>query len=265
MEKFNIGEKKDFFFKDFVFLDKKQIASKNFIRPSKIQIIFENEFFAVLYKPAGIPTAPLKQNEENTLVTWFLNLRPDAKLVVGKKEIEAGLIHRLDTPTSGLVLIAKTQEAYNFFIDLQNKNLLEKKYIAIVDKLKTNLKPPKKIISQFRPFGPGQKKVAPVFSFDKRYSSDKPVYTTKILDIDSLLNSDESLIVTCSLKKGYRHQVRSHLASIGLPIKGDALYNPNYIVDNPKELEKHNYNLQLYAVGISLLTALKRSYKLQFL
>ena len=80
---------------------------------SQAEVIFENEAYAVLYKPRGMPTAPLSENEEGTLVSWFLKRCPEAALVKGKKDIEAGLVHRLDTATSGLVLMAKNQESYD--------------------------------------------------------------------------------------------------------------------------------------------------------
>ena len=221
------------------------------------KIIFENESFAVLYKPRGIPTAPIKQNETETLLHYFLQLHPECMNVHGKKEIEAGLIHRLDTPTSGLVLIAKTQSVYDELIFLQRKNLITKTYTAfcqnitaqkIIDDFKIDtVILPYTIKSRFRPFGPKGKKVMPSFTGMKKFTQDGKLYETHIVNIKK---SGDDVEITCTLTQGYRHQVRSHLAAIGLPICCDGLYNPNYTCKN-EELQNHSYPLQLYAVGIS--------------
>lgn len=221
------------------------------------KIIFEDESFAVLYKPQGIPTAPIKQNETGTLLHYFLRLRPECMGVRGKKEIEAGLIHRLDTPTSGLVLIAKTQSIYDELIYLQEKNLIKKTYTAfcqsipsqkIIDDFKIDtVTLPYTIKSQFKPFGPKGKKVMPAFAGMKKFTRDGKIYTTHIT---VLQKNGNDFSVTCTLTQGYRHQVRSHLAAIGLPICCDGLYNRNYTCKD-EILRNHSYPLQLYAVGIS--------------
>ncbi len=246
-------------FKTFSFLDKKTLSSENFQRSCKAKCIFENDFFAVVYKPSAMPTAPLKKDEEGTLLSCFLQDRPEASSVKGRKEIEAGLIHRLDTPTSGLVLIAKTQSAYDVFIDMQEKNRIEKRYIAICDidegKIShediSRLNFPKEIESQFRPFGPKARMVAPVFPDHRLYKPDGQNYTSKLLSLEALPGGS-SYIAEIALRKGYRHQIRSHLASLGLAIKNDALYNPKYVPKNKGEIEKHNYLLELHAVSIIL-------------
>ncbi len=244
----------------FSFLTKEEIASKSFIRPNKPKIIFENDFFSVLYKPSGMPSAPLVENEPNTLLYFFLEKCSIARAVKGRKEIEAGLVHRLDTATSGLVLIAKTQRAYDFFLSLQNTHKIEKTYIAVsdIDKTKTSSKAirswnfPKKITSQFRPFGPKARMVAPVFPDNHRFVESGRLYETEIRSISKISDAD-SYIVECSLRKGYRHQIRSHLACLGLPIKCDALYNPMFSLKDAEILKNHSYPLELHAVGLSLL------------
>ncbi len=223
---------------------------QNFKFSDKPEIIYQNRFYAVLYKPGGLPTAPLKEDEQNTLLSWFLSMEPEAANIYGKKKIEAGLIHRLDTPTCGLVLAAKTQDAFEILSFMQENNLIEKTYYAFCNMHEKTV--PNFIESQFRPFGVKGKMAAPVFSSSKKFKKEKKMYRTNIISVDA---KDNISSVTCSLTQGYRHQVRTHLASIGLPICGDALYNANFKKDFPyitdDELQKHLYPLQLYAVGIS--------------
>ena len=235
---------------------------------SQAEVIFENEAYAVLYKPRGMPTAPLSENEEGTLVSWFLKSCPEAALVKGKKDIEAGLVHRLDTATSGLVLIAKNQESYDALNLMQVNNLIKKTYTAFTDvDDKAALNPdfsqfnlPYRISSQFRSFGPKGKKVLPVFYGMRDFSSTAKIYTTNIIDINDA--DDSAPRVTCTLTQGFRHQVRAHLASIGLPIYGDPLYNGKF-KDFPQEkIEDHSYPLQLYAIGLSFPEP-KKNFKLE--
>lgn len=226
------------------------VKPADFAYKNKPLILFEEERYAVLYKPRGMPTAPLRSMEKNSLLYWFLTLRPKAAGVFGKKKIEAGLIHRLDTPTCGLVLIAKTQKAFNAIHLMQERNLIEKTYFAFTEKSASQIPPV--IESQFRAFGPKGRKTVPVFRSSKRFEPGKKTYHTKILEIKE---AGTKSAVTCSLTQGFRHQVRTHLASAGMPICGDALYSPFFDTDFPNTLQKdivrHLYPLQLYAVGIT--------------
>ena len=235
---------------------------------SQAEVIFENEAYAVLYKPRGMPTAPLTEDEEATLVSWFLKRCPEAASVKGKKEIEAGLVHRLDTATSGLVLIAKNQESYDALNLMQVNNLIKKTYAAFTDVDKeadlnadfSAASLPYIISSQFRSYGPKGKMVLPVFYGMRDFCSTGKMYTTNIIDINDA--DDSAPRVTCTLTQGFRHQVRAHLASIGLPIYGDPLYNEKF-KDFPKEkIEDHSYPLQLYAVGLSFPEP-KKDFKLE--
>lgn len=183
----------------------------------------------MVFKPHGLPTAPLREDETHTLLGWYLVRFPEAAAVAGKKNIEHGLIHRLDTPTEGLVLIAKNQAAYDKFQEAQSGDLIRKTYQALCDleggndawKLVGGL--PHTIQSRFRAWGPGGREVRPVFEGDRRYESAGRDYTTILEALD--LSLPGKALCRCSLTRGYRHQVRAHLASLHIPIEGDSLYN----------------------------------------
>ena len=95
------------------------------------------------------------------------------------------------------------------------------------------------------------------------FSSTGKMYTTNIIDINNFPPTGNSApIITCTLTQGFRHQVRAHLASIGLPIYGDPLYNEKF-KDFPQEkIDTHSYPLQLYAVGLSFPKP-KKNFKLE--
>lgn len=218
-------------------------------------IFRETDHWALLVKPHGMPTAPLKPDEKGTLLSWFLTKSPESGKVIGRKPIEHGLVHRLDTDTYGFVLVAKTQKALEFFIDIQQNGNLVKTYRAFcagvpvfdssvhVGQLMNNTIPIA-ISSQFRAFGPGRKQVRPVFREDRHHDDNGTTYTTTILSLESTCtNNTECTEITCSLKAGFRHQVRVHLCALGYPIIGDPLYNESI----------HTPPMQLYADGIRFI------------
>ena len=90
--------------------------------------------FLVISKPSGLPTAPLSAQDTNNALYLAAQTFPEILSVNGKKEIEHGLIHRIDTVTEGLILIATTQNAYENFINQQKSNIFTKYYTAICQK-----------------------------------------------------------------------------------------------------------------------------------
>lgn len=269
-------------------------------------VIRETAHWAVVYKPPRLPTAPLRAEERNTLVYWFLHRAeagatgyaddtqdPSAEYgqciqealsgnkpkmpaagqrirgaqVRGKKAIEAGLLHRLDTDTRGLVLFAKDQSVYDFLAARQEAGQIIKTYCAFVEPCRPDAAVHRiaAVESQFRNFGPGAKMVAPVFPGSRQYKKDGRLYTTVIEALEELplpveelrlsvdipppspvdvsVSTSPLLRVRCRLSRGYRHQVRAHLAAAGLPIVGDPLYAP-------QEAQDAHRSLQLYAVSL---------------
>jgi 23S rRNA pseudouridine1911/1915/1917 synthase len=209
----------------------------------QIKIIHEpskKEPYIIIDKPAGLASAPLKEGELSAL-TQAVNLYPFIKEVEGLKNIEYGLLHRLDTATRGLLLIATNQNFYDYMFDCQKKGLFQKTYTAYCDKLSdVDIKEREgyplinkkidenKIISvssAFRPFGKGNKEVRPVTQESNTAAKKKTngiLYTTNI----KIKNINGTYKASCTITKGYRHQVRCHLAWQGFPVKGDFLYNP---------------------------------------
>ncbi|WP_407426842.1 pseudouridine synthase [Treponema sp.] len=207
----------------------------------------ENSPFLIVEKPAGIATAPLKEGDESILTQAILKF-PQIKNVHGRKEVEYGLVHRIDTETEGLVLIATTQKAFDFFIKIQKEGLFEKWYQAKFTKVQ-NISdflegfPPvsenTKTISSgssfsiescFRSFGKNGCEVRPVTQNAGRAALKKAgqkIYRTEVF----IENEDTAV---CHIKEGYRHQVRCHLSWAGLPIKGDCIYNPEARSKNTK-------------------------------
>jgi len=208
--------------------------------------------FVILSKPHGMPSAPLTEYDKNNAFCFTADLFPEILNVHGKKKIEHGLLHRLDNDASGLLVIASTQQAYEELYRSQKNGNFEKIYSAIcVQNVKNAVSlggfPPVPVIrnmlngeefitrSAFRPFGEGHKQVRPVTSesgLSAERKAGKAIYDTKIA-----IKNVEGIFarVQCKITAGYRHQVRCHLAWIGLPVLGDKLYN-FYFTDKEKIL-----------------------------
>ena len=212
----------------------------------KIKIIFEpdkNKPFLVIYKPKNLPSAPLNENDKDNALSQAIQIFPEIQNVTGKKQIEYGLLHRLDTATDGLLLICTTQECYDFLTEQQKLGKFVKYYTAKCDILPENaqklggfpenrLSPhfdahkTYRIESFFRSFSKGNKEVRPVTSKSplavQKKVGTKKNYTT---NVTILQKNEDFCLVECKISQGFRHQVRCHLGWIGLPIQNDKLYN----------------------------------------
>ena len=250
-----------------------------------ILVVAQDEHFIIVDKPAGLPSAPLKAHSggsESGTAPAVLPVKtselaqpdafsqaallfPEIMDVCGKKSIEGGLLHRLDTATRGLLLIARTQNAYNAFIRMQKDGGFIKYYCAYcycpsIDSLK-RIKVPAGIESRFRPFGTGSRAVKPVFANASKADLKKAgskTYRTEIRCVKNaarnpaaaaIKNTDFAqngaggnvVCVLCRITEGFRHQVRAHLASCGLPVIGDELYNPFCMQHSDKNTDMHFY------------------------
>ena len=202
--------------------------------------------FLVIYKPKRLPSAPLSAEDTENALAQAAAMYPEIKNVCGKKPIEYGLLHRLDTATDGLMVIAASQECYDFLMTEQREGRFIKTYSAKCNIIPDNAEllggfPPQPAsslrgapatkqnitaTSYFRPYGQGRKEVRPVTEESGKSAlsklGTKKLYTTQI----TISKEDEkTAIAECCITEGYRHQVRCHLAWAGFPVIGDELYN----------------------------------------
>jgi 23S rRNA pseudouridine1911/1915/1917 synthase len=201
----------------------------------------EENPFAIIDKPSLLPSAPLSDTDKQNAFFEAASIFPELLSVKGRKPCEYGLLHRLDTATRGLLVIAATDSAYERLLESQKNGLFEKTYCAIVEKnperpqsfppfpdaLKQKLEEGKEcaVESYFRAFGEKGKAVRPVTADAGKAALKKSgsrLYTTHI----KLCDSGEKAI--CKIVAGYRHQVRCHLSWAGFPVKGDELYNTRF-------------------------------------
>lgn len=175
------------------FVDPRKKLPKPF--PLKIDVVHEEDSFAVVLKPAGlVVSGNLHRTLENALIDQLQKSEaPDAIKW-------ARPVHRLDGATSGLVILAKTLSAHHHFGKLFAERTIKKEYHAIVQGVPDN-----QTIS---------------ISVDGKQAES---VLTRISSVPSLQNEQLSL-VKLEPKTGRTHQLRIHCAEIGHPIVGDQLY-----------------------------------------
>jgi 23S rRNA pseudouridine1911/1915/1917 synthase len=207
-------------------------------------VLDETASYIVVYKPPRLHSVPRNQEEDSpkqTLVDWCARICPEVREVQGRNPWEGGILHRLDYETQGLVLFAKTQIALDRLILQQEQGLFIKDYDALSVPHHPLLPGfpqsplagpvPFTISSSFRPFGPGRKAVRPIMpdsSKAKRRKIQKTMaldqgqpYRTEILE---MRHTEKWTGFRVRISRGFRHQIRCHLAWIGFPLVNDGLY-----------------------------------------
>ncbi len=201
--------------------------------------LFEDEHLVAADKPAGIHTAPLARGETGTLLHYLIERYPEIALVRGFKPVEPGLLHRLDKETSGIVIAARTDFAFMKLKEEFDRGEAVKEYVAVCARDAGNGAegqetgapvigrglPAFRIESRFAPFGPGGRRVRVVplegggKALLKKASAETYATEARIERRNGIY-----LLVRARISKGFRHQVRAHLAHLGMPIVGDPLY-----------------------------------------
>ena len=182
-----------------------------------IRIVYEDAAILALDKPAGVATHGFSARDNATLANFLLARWPEL-LNVGKSRWEPGLVHRLDVETSGLVLVAKTQAAFDRLRAQFRRRKICKTYWALVwgdaepegtidFPLAHDPRDPRRMRAVKQSRGVGRRRAWPALT---RYRKLGAARGLSLLEID--------------MATGVTHQIRVHLAAIGHPILGDRLY-----------------------------------------
>jgi 23S rRNA pseudouridine1911/1915/1917 synthase len=190
------------------------------VRPEasmKLEVVFEDASLAVVDKPAGMPCHPLNPEETGTLLNGALARWPEMA-PVGSRPLELGLIHRLDTKTSGLVLLAKTEAGRRFLSAEMKTGKILKIYRAVVQ---GRVREDRGEITLPLGHHPKDKrKMVPALPGQRiRGQPHEAITRFRVLK-----RGREKTLLELELVTGVTHQVRVHLAAIGHPVIGDDLY-----------------------------------------
>lgn len=171
----------------------------------ELDVIYEDQEIVVLNKSPDMPTYPLKVGELGTLANRLVASYPECA-DVGDDPREAGLAHRLDRNTSGLMIAAKTKDAWRALRKSFSAGEVEKSYLAVVHR---------------RPVS--RECEEPLLQRGKRVFVDYAGLEAHT-SWSEISRNDSFTLLRCQAHTGRMHQVRAHLSACDSPIAGDTLY-----------------------------------------
>jgi 23S rRNA pseudouridine1911/1915/1917 synthase len=182
-----------------------------------LSIVYEDDSLVAIEKPSGIPTHPLAPNEQNTLANALAARFPMCAQSSDDPR-ECGIAHRLDIETSGLLLAAKDKDSFRALRRMFSEHRVTKTYLALVSGV---IPEPTEISAMIGHDPKNQKKavVMPEGRLAKRHHA-----LEALTQIEPRKSNDDATLISAKTIFGRMHQVRVHLAHLGHPLLGDALY-----------------------------------------
>jgi 23S rRNA pseudouridine1911/1915/1917 synthase len=175
--------------------------------PPGVRTLYEDEHLLVVDKPAGVVVHPGAGHRTGTMTDAL-----SGRAAGGGDPERPGIVHRLDRDTSGLLVVARTEDAYRRLQALVRRRALERGYLALV---------------RGRPRSRRGRIEAPI-GRDRRdptrisLDTDRPRDAITHFEIERQL--ERHTLLRVHLETGRMHQIRVHLAAIGLPVVGDPVY-----------------------------------------
>ena len=170
-----------------------------------LDIIYEDSDIIVVNKPKGMVVHPANGNPDGTLVNAILSICKNSLSGIGG-ELRPGIVHRLDKDTSGLIIVAKNDKAHiNMSEQIKERNV-KKTYIALV---RGNVPEEEATINM--PIG--------------RSTKDRKKMAVTKNGKQVLKRYSKYTLLEIKIETGRTHQIRVHMAEIGYPVVGDAVYS----------------------------------------
>lgn len=204
-----------------------------------LDIVYEDDYLMVINKPSGMVVHPANGNYEHTLVNALMYHSNKLSSVNG--EFRPGIVHRIDADTSGLLLVAKTDNVHNDLAKQISEKSVTRKYICLVNGV--ILEDTATIDAPIGRDKNDRKKMCVTGDNSK----------DAVTNIRVLERYKDSTLIECILETGRTHQIRVHMAYIGHPVVNDPVYGYNKLIDK-------DFGQMLHAEEIGFIHPITKEY-----
>ena len=208
-----------------------------------LKIIFENDDCAVIDKPRGMVVHPAYGHHNGTLAQGLAFYLGDRSSM--EKSFRAGIVHRLDKDTSGIIITAKNAESHEFLAKQFKLKTCQKTYLAIAKGL---VYPKKGVINTFLKRDEKNR---------KKFTVDSGKGKKAVTDYEVIRCFKKHSLLKLKPRTGRTHQLRVHMKSIGHPILGDPIYSRSSPDDGGAPLMLHAYKLSIKLPGMTELSVFR--------
>jgi len=198
----------------------------------KLEIIHEDKDILVINKPAGIIMHPGAGNYDKTIINALMHYDKDSLSTIGD-QLRPGIIHRIDKNTSGLVVIAKNNEAHESLSKQFNDHTITRVYQLLIW---GKLRPSSGRIDTYITRSSKNRQLMEV----SRSKGKRAITNYKTIEIFENDKTPTLSLVECKLETGRTHQIRVHMTYLGNSIVGDDKYKKKYKKIKNIDLELEN-------------------------